>query len=269
MEKVMSRSITLGQYLPGTSLIHRLNPRVKILALLIILILLFSLNTYSGLTGFFFLAMALIALTKVPFRYFVRGIRPIFYIIVFALVIYLFFTKGGVVLFRIGFVTVESEGVREGFFVVIRLISLVLFSLMVTLTTTPLSLTYGISYFLKPLRYIGLPTEEVAMIMAVALRFIPTLMEESQRLMRAQMARGADFGSGSIFRKAKSLIPLIVPLFVSAFRRADELALAMEARGYRLGAKRTRMYEDLIVSRDWAVLAIVLVLLGVTLVFNL
>lgn len=265
----MSRSITLGQYLPGTSLIHRLNPRVKILTLLMILVLLFSLNTYSGLIGCLFLALVLIASTKVPFRYFLRGIKPILYIIIFALIIYLFFTKGGVVLFRVGSVTVESDGVREGFFVVIRLIALVLFSLLVTLTTTPLSLAYGISFFLKPLRYIGLPTDEIAMIMAIALRFIPTLMEESQRLMRAQVARGADFGSGSIFRKAKSLIPLIVPLFVSAFRRADELALAMEARGYRLGAKRTSMYEDLIVVRDWAVLTIVLVLLVVTLAFNL
>ncbi len=265
----MSRSITLGQYLPGASLIHLLNPRLKILALLLILILLFSLKTYSGLIGLFLIATAMIATTKVPFRYFLKGLRPILYIVVFALIIYFFFTKGGIVLVRIGFVTVESEGVREGVFVVARLVTLVLFSLLVTLTTTPLSLTYGIGFFLRPLRYIGLPTEEVAMIMAIALRFIPTLMEESQRLMRAQVARGADFESGSIFRKAKSLIPLIVPLFISAFRRADELALAMEARGYRLGAKRTRMHEDVITTRDWTVLAFVLAFLIAALVLGL
>lgn len=264
----MSRSITLGQYLPGTSLIHQLNPRFKILALLMLLVLLFSLKTYAGMIGLLSIAIILITAAKVPFRYFLRGLRPILYIIIFALIIYLFFTKGGVVLLRIGFITVESEGVIEGFFVITRLISLVLLSLLVTLTTTPLSLTYAMGYFLKPLRYLGLPTEEVAMIMALALRFIPTLMEESQRLMRAQVARGADFESGSIFRKAKNMIPLIVPLFISAFRRADDLALAMEARGYRLGARRTRMYEDVIALRDWAALVFVLVLLAAAMVFS-
>lgn len=265
----MSRSITLGQYLPGNSFIHHLNPRLKILSLLLVLVLLFSLQTYFGLIALLIIVLALIAAAKVPFSYFLRGLRPILYIALFALIIYFFFTRGGVVLFRIGIVTVESEGVREGLFVITRLITLVLFSLLLTLTTTPLSLTYGMGYFLKPLRYIGLPTEEVAMIMAISLRFIPTLMEESQRLMRAQIARGADFETGSIFRKAKSLVPLIVPLFVSAFRRADELALAMEARGYRLGAKRTRMYEDIITPGDWVVLAFVLVLIAVTFVFAL
>lgn len=265
----MSRSITLGQYLPGTSPIHQLNPRLKIFTLLLMLVLLFSLKTYGGLIGLFCIAITLIASAKVPFRYFLRGLRPILYIFIFTLVIYLFFTKGGIVLLRIGFITVESEGVKEGFFVIIRLITLVLFSLLVTLTTTPLSLTNAMGYFLKPLRYIGLPTEEVAMIMAIALRFIPTLMEESQRLMRAQVSRGADFESGSIFRKAKSLVPLIVPLFISAFRRADELALAMEARGYRIGAKRTRMYEDVIAPGDWVALAFVLALLATALAFSL
>ena len=265
----MSRSITLGQYLPGNSFIHRINPRLKILSLILILVLLFSLQTYAGLIVLLIFVLALISTAKVPFLYILRGLRPILYIALFAMVIYFFFTRGGVVLLRIGFITVESEGVREGLFVITRLVTLVLFSLLLTLTTTPLSLTYGMGFFLKPLRYIGLPTEEVAMIMAIALRFIPTLMEESQRLMRAQIARGADFETGSIFRRAKSLVPLIVPLFVSAFRRADELALAMEARGYRLGARRTRMYEDTIAPGDWAVLVFVLALITVTFVFGL
>jgi len=265
----MSRSITLGQYLPGNSFIHRINPRMKILSLILVLVLLFSLQTYGGLISLLILVLALIASAKVPFHYLLRGLRPILYIAIFALVIYFFFTRGGVVLLRIGFITIESEGVREGLFVITRLVTLVLFSLLLTLTTTPLSLTYGMGYFLKPLRYIGLPTEEVAMIMAIALRFIPTLMEESQRLMRAQIARGADFETGSIFRKAKSLVPLIVPLFISAFRRADELALAMEARGYRLGARRTRMYEDTIAPGDWIVLTSVLVLITVTFILGL
>jgi len=265
----MSRSITLGQYIPGESVIHRLNPRLKILTLVLVLVLLFLLETFSGLIFALALALAIFTLAGIPFSYLLRGLRPILYIALFALVIYFFFTSGGVVLFRIGFITVESEGVEQGLFIVARLVALVLFSLLVTLTTTPLSLTHGMGFFLKPLRYFGLPTDEVAMIMTVALRFIPTLMEESQRLMRAQLARGADFETGSIFRRARSMVPLIVPLFVSAFRRADELALAMEARGFRIGAKRTRMHRDEIMFRDWAALVFVLALIVLALNINI
>ena len=265
----MNRSITLGQYLPGESPVHRINPRIKILVLLTLLILLFSIRTYGGLGAMFLAAVGLYAVAGIPVRYFLRGLKPVVWISVFALVIYLFFTSGGVVLLRIGPVTVESAGLQQGFFIVIRLFILVLFSLLVTLTTTPLALTGGMSSFLKPLRVFGLPTDEVAMIMAVALRFIPTLMEESQRLMRAQLARGADFETGSLFRKAKNMVPLIVPLFVSAFRRADELALAMEARGFRIGARRTSLHEDIITAGDWTVLALVLAMLAAALVLGL
>lgn len=264
----MSRSITLGQYLPGNSYVHNLNPRLKILVLLLLLVLLFSLNSFTGLITLLAMAIILLFSARIPFRYFLKGLRPILYIVLFALVIYTFFTKGGVVLLRLGSFTIESEGVIEGLFVITRLVTLIVFSLIVTLTTTPLSLTHGMSYFLKPLNKIGLPTDEVAMIMAIALRFIPTLMEESQRLMRAQVSRGADFETGSIFRRAKSLIPLIVPLFVSAFRRADDLALAMEARGYRLGEIRTRLHEDIISSRDWAALLFVAALIAISFYFK-
>jgi len=265
----MTRSITLGQYIPGESILHRLNPRLKLLTLVLILIMLFFLETFSGLIAALGLALALYALARVPFSYLLRGLRPILYIALFALIIYFFFTSGGVVLFRIGFITIESEGVEQGLFIVTRLVALVLFSLLVTLTTTPLSLTHGMGFFLKPLRYAGLPTEEVAMIMAVALRFIPTLMEESQRLMRAQLARGADFETGSFFHRARNMVPLVVPLFVSAFRRADELALAMEARGFRIGAKRTRMHRDIITGQDLAALFLVLALIALALTYNL
>ncbi len=265
----MSKSITLGQYLPGNSLVHRLNPRFKILILLLLLVLLFSLNSYAGLLALTGFSLLLLVSARIPFRYFIRGLRPILYIVIFALVIYIFFTKGGVVLFRIGSFTIESEGLNQGIFVITRLVTLIIFSLIVTLTTTPLSLTHGMGYFLKPLSKIGLPTDEIAMIMAIALRFIPTLMEESQRLMRAQVSRGADFETGSFFRRAKNLVPLIVPLFISAFRRADDLALAMEARGYRLGAKRTRLHEDIITILDWIAFVLVVVLLAFSLYFKL
>ena len=264
----MSPSITLGQYIPGESSIHRLNPRFKIMVLLLLLVLLFTLNTYQGLLGLFLLVLAAYAIARIPARYVVRGLRPILYIVIFALIIYLFFTKGGVVLYRLGPVTIESEGALLGFFVITRLVILILASLLITLTTTPLSLTHGMEYFMKPLQRFGLPTSEVAMIMAIALRFIPTLLEESSRLMRAQVSRGADFERGSIFRRARTLAPLIVPLFVSAFRRADELALAMEARGYRVGALRTRMHEEKVSSLDWAALILLLVLLASAFVFQ-
>ncbi|MBM4236722.1 MAG: energy-coupling factor transporter transmembrane protein EcfT [Firmicutes bacterium] len=265
----MSRSITLGHYLPGDTVIHRMNPRIKVLVLIIILSMLFAFKSIPGLLTMLLAVLLLFAVARVPFRYLLKGLRPILYIALFALIIFLFFTKGGVVLFRLGSFTVESDGLEEGLFVIIRLVTLVLFSLLLTLTTTPLSLTYGLGYYLKPLGRIGLPAEEVVMIMAISLRFIPTLLEESQRLMRAQVSRGADFESGSILSKAKNLGTLIVPLFVSAFRRADELALAMEARGYRLGAKRTRLQEDLIKMQDWLVLLTTILLLVVVLYMNI
>ena len=168
------------------------------------------------------------------------------------------------VLLRLGPVTVESQGVVQGLFIVGRLVIIVLATMLVTLTTTPLNLTYGLESFLKPLRLVKVPVAEIAVIMTIALRFIPTLMEESQRIMKAQEARGADFESGSLWRRARAMTPLIVPLFVSAFRRADELALAMEARGYRVGAERTRMHQDPVTARDWlALLFLALLFAGI------
>jgi energy-coupling factor transport system permease protein len=264
----MSRSITLGHYLPGSSAIHQLNPRIKVPVLIILLAILFAVKSILSLLAMLVAVLFLFAVARVPFHYLLKGLRPILYIALFALIIFVFFTKGGVVLMRLGPLTIESDGLREGLFVITRLVTLVLFSLLLTLTTTPLSLTHGLGFYLRPLSRVGLPAEEVVMIMAIALRFIPTLIEESQRLMRAQVSRGADFDSGSILSKAKNLVPLIVPLFVSAFRRADELALAMEARGYRLGAKRTRLHEDLIKMRDWLVLLVALLLLAAVIYFQ-
>ncbi|MBS3942960.1 MAG: energy-coupling factor transporter transmembrane protein EcfT [Dethiobacter sp.] len=250
----MNRSITLGHFIPGRSLLHRLDPRFKLLALLNILITFFLLETHLGMAVLLLLLLLLVYIVRVPFGYLLRGLRPIFYIALFTLVIHIFYEKGGVVLLRLGPVTVESAGISEGLFVVARLFGLVLATLLVTLTSTPLSLAQGLEYFIKPFQLIRLPVAEVTMIMTIALRFIPTVMEESQRLMRAQIARGADFESGSLFRKAHNLTPLIVPLFVSAFRRADELALAMEARGFCIGARRTRLHERKATLCDWAAL---------------
>lgn len=265
----MSRSMTLGHYLPGMSLIHKLNPRIKVPVLMVILTILFLVDSLNGLLIMLATALLLMAAAGIPLNYLLKGLKPIIYIALFALVIYLFFTKGGVVLFRLGPLTIESDGLWGGIFVITRLVALVLFSLLLTLTTTPLSLAYGLGYYLKPLSRLGLPTEEVVVIMAIALRFIPTLIEESQRLMRAQVSRGADFETGTMFRRARNLVPLVVPLFISAFRRADELALAMEARGFKIGARRTRLHEDRIFLRDWSVLALVLVMLALVILIRL
>jgi energy-coupling factor transport system permease protein len=262
----MSRSITLGQYLPGESFLHRLNPRFKLLSLAVVLVTLFFVKTLSGMGLLLALLALFSALVRMPYRYLLRGLKPVLYIVIFTLIIYLFFTKGGAVLLRLGPVTIEEAGLTQGAFIVGRLIALVLASILVTLTTTPLALTHGLEFFLTPLKIIRVPVTEIAMIMTIALRFIPTLMEESRRLMLAQMARGADFETGNLFRKARNLTPLIVPLFVSAFRRADELAVAMEARGYRIGARRTRMHEETVSWRDWTALATTAIILATVII---
>ena len=261
----MSRSITLGRYLPGSSFLHRLNPRFKLLILLLFLAVLFLLKTFAGLGLLLLFLLLMMLAVRIPLRYLAGGLRPLTYIILFTIIIYFFFTKGGVVLLRLGPLTVEQAGVTAGLFMIMRLVGLVLMTMLLTLTTTPLALAHGIEYFMMPLGRIGFPAEEVAMVMTMALRFIPTIAEESQRLLRAQMARGADF-EGGFFSRARKFAPLMVPLFIGAFRRADELALAMEARGYRLGAVRTRMHEEKITTTDWAALLFALAALAAVLV---
>ncbi len=248
----MSRSITIGQYLPGHTLVHRLDSRSKLLSLVLFIAGIFLASTFYGLAFLLGLVLSLLGLSKIPYRYAIRGLRPILVIVILTLVMHIFFTKGGVVLLRLGAVTIESDGVHTGVFTALRLVVLILFTMLVTLTTTPLSLTGAMEFFLKPLRYLYFPVSEMAMIVMIALRFIPTLMEESQRIVRAQMARGARFGEGHLFRRARALVPVIIPLFAGAFRRADDLATAMEARCYRVGATRTSIREIRMSLADYA-----------------
>ncbi len=265
----MKNNLVLGRYLPGDSFIHKLNPRIKIVSLLIILAMLFSFNSFLGLLILLALGIVLFLFSGIPLVHVVKSMKPIMYIALIALFVFFFFTKGGVVLLRFGDITIESEGVREGFFIVTRLINLLLYSLLVTLSSTPLSLAHGLSYFIRPLKRVNVPVEEVTMVMAITLRFIPTLIEESGRLMIAQSARGVNFETGSIIKKAKNLTPLVVPLFISAFRRADELALAMEARGYCIGAVRTRMNEDIVSLKDLIIPIVLVIILIATLILDL
>ncbi|NLA10648.1 MAG: energy-coupling factor transporter transmembrane protein EcfT [Firmicutes bacterium] len=260
----LSRSITLGSYLPGDSFLHRADPRFKMLLLLLFLAVLFLVKTFAGLGLLLLLLLLLMTAGRIPLRYLAGGLRPLSYIVLFTVIVYFFFTKGGLVLLRLGPLTVEQAGVTAGLFMILRLTGLVFISMLLTLSTTPLALAQAMEYFMKPLARIGFPAGEVAMVMTIALRFIPTIAEESQRLLRAQMARGADF-EGGFFRRARKFAPLMVPLFIGAFRRADELAVAMEARGYRIGALRTQMREASASPADWAALLLALLLLAAVL----
>jgi len=255
------RDITLGQYYPGESLIHKLDPRLKIISTFVFIIALFLVRDFIGF-GVCAVSLAfVIALSRVPLSFILRGLRPIFIIIMMTFVLNIFMT-GGEPIFRWGVLAITKEGLSRAVFLVIRISLLIIGSSVLTLTTKPLSLTDGIECILKPLRVFKVPAHELAMMMGIALRFIPTLLEETDKIMKAQMARGADFESGSILKRAKSLVPILVPLFMGAFRIASDLAMAMEARCYRGGDMRTRMQEMKIKKLD--VLGIICTVLFLT-----
>lgn len=256
----MLRDITLGQYYPGESFIHRLDPRIKIIAAFLYIIELFFVNHFRGyLTVVLFLAL-IILIANIPLRFMLRGLKPLILIILITFSINMFMTPGDVI-WNLGPLNITKEGLHQALFMGIRLILLIVGTSLLTLTTKPIKLTDGIEKLLNPFKKIGVPAHELAMMMTIALRFIPTLLEETDKIMKAQMARGADFESGNMVKRARSLIPLLVPLFISAFRRADELAMAMEARCYRGGDNRTRMNELKIHGRDFFASIIVILFL--------
>ncbi len=245
----MIRDITLGQYYPGNSVIHKLDPRVKILAALLYIVALFVVDKFSGFIVAIVLLEAVIIISRVPRKYIWRGLKPVLIIIAFTLIVNIFMVRGEV-LWQFGVLHITREGLRTAAFVGIRLVLLIIGSSMMTLTTRPIGLTDGIEALLSPFKKIGLPAHELAMMMTIALRFIPTLLEETDKIIKAQQARGADFESGNILRRAKALIPILVPLFISAFRIAQDLAMAMEARCYGGDVKRTRMNAMVFARRD-------------------
>lgn len=245
----MLKDITIGQYYPTGSYVHKLDPRTKILITFALIIGLFIINTfipYAYIVAFIFTA---VYISKIPFKYIIKGLKPLRIIIMITFIINVFMTQGEII-WSLGPLNITIEGIYQAFFMAIRLMLLVMGTSLLTLTTSPISLTDGIENLLNPFKKIGIPAHELAMMMTIALRFIPTLLEETDKIMKAQIARGADFESGNIISRAKSLVPLLVPLFISAFRRADELAMAMEARCYRGGENRTRMKELKMTSKD-------------------
>ena len=253
----MIRDITIGQYYPAQSPIHRLDPRVKIVCTLIFLVSLFVQNSVLGYTLAFVFLACMIHVSKVPAKFIGKGLKPIVILLLFTVAMNLFLTRGGAVLFHWGIITITETGLRTSVFMAVRLVLLVAGSSLMTFTTTPNGLTDGLEKLLHPLNRIHVPVHEISMMMSIALRFIPILVEETDKIMKAQMARGADFETGNLMQRAKSMIPLLVPLFVSAFRRATDLAMAMEARCYNGGEGRTKMKPLKYVARDHKAYAII------------
>ena len=257
----MLTDITLGQYFPGTSFLFLLDPRIKIVATMIFIVAIFfahSLASYAIVTAFVALNFAI---SRLPAKFIVKSLKPLWVIIIFTMGVHIFTTPGDV-LWQYGIFHITKEGLYQGALMTARLVFLIVFSSLLTYTTSPIVLTDGIEH-LNPFKRIGVPAHELAMMMTIALRFIPTLLEETDRIMKAQTARGANFTSGSLLQRGKNMIPLLVPLFVSAFRRADDLATAMEARCYRGGEGRTRMNELSYTYRDGIAMAAVLIVTAV------
>lgn len=237
----MLKDITLGQYFPGNSSVHRLDPRTKLIMLVIYIVALFCAEGWIAYGIMFaFLAMT-IAVSKIPVKSILRGMKPLVFILIFTGILNLFFTAGETVLVSFWGISITLEGLVRAIFMVIRILLLISATFLLTYTTSPIALTDGLESLLGPLKKLRLPVHELSMMMCIALRFIPTLIEETDKIMSAQKARGADFESGNLIQRVKALVPILVPLFISAFRRADELATAMECRCYQGGDGRTKM----------------------------
>ena len=245
----MLKDITLGQYFPGKSVIHRLDPRTKLLFLVVSIIALFLAVNWVSYGLMLVFLIAVITTSGVPWKAFFRGLKPLLFILVFTGVLNLFFTKGERPLISFWVIEIYPEGILRAVFMLVRILMLVMGTFLLTYTTSPIALTDGLEALLAPLKRIKVPVHELAMMMCIALRFIPTLIEETDKIMAAQKARGADFESGKLLDRVKALVPILVPLFISAFRRADELATAMECRCYQGGDGRSKM--KLLRYRSW------------------
>lgn len=264
----MLTDITLGQYIPRESPVHNLDPRIKIIATFVFIVAVFlvkSVYSYIFLFGF---TAGIILISKISFSTVIKSIKPIVVLVLFTAFINIFMSGGDDVAFKLGFVTVTYTGIKIALAMSLRLIFLVMGTSMLTYTTAPILLTDGIEKLLSPLKKIGFPSHELAMMMTIALRFIPTLFEETDKIIRAQKARGADFESGNVIKRTKALIPVLVPLFINSFRRADELALAMECRCYRGGDGRTRLKQLKIQGADIIALLVVAIFVCGILLLN-
>ena len=265
----MLRDITIGQHFPGTSRIHTYDPRAKIIMTILFIVLLFVASNPLGLLLNFVLLGLMYRMAQIPFKLIAKSLKPIVPIIIFTSVLNLFFITGeGDPLVHFWFISIYAEGIRYAILMACRVVALIAGTSLLTYTTSPIVLTDAIEQLLRPLAVLHVPVHELAMMMTIALRFIPTLIEETDKIMNAQKARGADMETGSVVQRAKALIPILIPLFVSAFRRADELALAMECRCYRGSVGRTRMKQLEYQKRDFVALAFMLLCLVAVIAIN-
>jgi energy-coupling factor transport system permease protein len=262
----MIKDITIGQYIPGESFVHKLDPRLKILISLLFIVDLFLVNNFKGYIFVVIFILTTILIANLSFKYIYNGIKPILILLLITAILNIFMTPGKQLLYHMGIINIYKEGLIIAAFMIVRLVFLIMGTSILTLTTSPIELTDGIESLLKPFKRIGVPAHELAMMMTIALRFIPTLMDETDKIMKAQMARGADFESGNLISRAKSLIPILVPLFISSFRRADELAMAMESRCYKGGEGRTRMKQLKITNKDYIASFVFTLLFVITIV---
>ena len=264
----MIKNITLGQYFPGNSVIHRLDARMKLVLVIAVIVLIFMARTVIGNAVVLAFLTAVIVMSRISIKFVLRGIKPLWFIILLTFVLNVFFHQGGTELFSWWIFRVSEEGLISAVRLAARLIFLITATTILTLTTSPISLTDGLESLMKPLKVIRFPVHELAMMMTIALRFIPTLLDEADKIMKAQMARGADFESGRLFERAKAMVPLMVPLFVSSFRRADELAMAMESRCYHGGTGRTRMRVLRLKWQDLFAVAVLAALFAATVIWG-
>ncbi len=247
----MLKDITIGQYYPAESLIHSLDPRTKIFLTVLYIVAVFIIKGFWGFLLLGIFTLFLVKLSKIPFKLFFKGLKPLMFIMVFTALLNLFLTYDGKILWEFYFLKITDKGISISAFMVLRILFLVMGSSFLMYTTSPVTMTSGLEYFLTPLKKIGVPAHEISMMMSIALRFIPTLIEETDKIMSAQKSRGANLETGGIVKRAKALIPILVPLFVSAFRRADELAMAMEARCYNGSDNRTKLKELKFKTKDF------------------
>lgn len=264
----MMDSFIIGQYVPRQSYLHQLDPRSKILSIFFFVIVIFLANnalTYT-ITGVF--VVATIFLSKVPVSFIIKGIKPVLWVILFTVILHLLLTKEGDVVFHIGSFQIFEEGITQGVYISLRLLFIILLTTLLTLTTTPMEITDGFESLLRPFKRIGIPAHELALMMSISLRFIPTLMQETEKIMKAQSARGMDFTSGPLKERFKAIVPLLIPLFISSFKRAEELAMAMEARGYRGGEGRTKLRELHWRGNDTLTLCMIAILTALLFIFR-
>lgn len=264
----MIRDITIGQYYPAPSVLHRLDPRVKLVGTIVFIIMIFCINNIAGYVIATAALAAVIAISRVPVKFMLKGLKAIFFILIFTAVLNLFLTPGTPVV-EWHFIRITKEGILMALKMAVRLTYLIMGSSVMTLTTTPNHLTDGMEKGLSPLKKIHVPVHDISMIMSIALRFIPILMEETDKIMKAQQARCADFESGNIFQRARSLVPVLVPLFISSFRRANDLAMAMEARCYHGGEGRTKMKPLKYYRRDYVSYGCILLYIVVLILLNI